>query len=169
MEPRATLLKASFDIAHMVFNAVVADLDDAAATRLIGGNVPAAAPIMAHAIYGEDMIVSQARGAAPLLDSGNWNAKTGILNGSPSMTPDWLALKFSVAGLREYAGAVFARTGEYLELATAAELDKMVPTPLGQEMPVDAFLGAFGIVHVSEHCGEISALKGAQGLQGLPF
>ena len=124
---------------------------------------------MAHAIYGEDMIVSQARGTPPVLDSGSWNARTGILDSSPSMTPDWLALTFNVAGLRDYPSAVFARTGEFLELATTADLDRMVPTPLGNEMPVGAFLGAFGIVHVSEHAGEISALKGAQGLKGLPF
>lgn len=168
MEPRAAIIQSGFDIAHMVFNAVVADLEDQAAASRIG-NVPSAAAIFAHAIYGEDMMVGQADGAPMLLESGDWRERTGITIVSPGMTPEWLALKLNVGGLKQYGEAVFARTGAFLLSATAADFDRTVRSPMGQDITVGAFLNSFGLVHISEHAGEISALKGAQGLKGLPF
>lgn len=168
MEPRAAVIKAGFDIAHMVFNAVVGDLEDTAAAHRIG-NVPSAAAIFAHAIYGEDMMVGQANGAPMLLESGDWRERTGITIVSPGMTPEWLALKLNVDGLRRYGEAVFGRTDAFLVSATATDMDRAIRSPMGQDVTVGAFLNSFGIVHVSEHAGEISALKGAQGLKGLPF
>ena len=170
MEPRATVLKASFDIAHMVFNAVVADLDPAQAEyRLPGDMVPSAAAMIAHAIYGEDMMVGWASAGPTLMDTDSFAARTGITRPQPAMTPDWLSLKFSLDGLKEYATAVFARTNGYLESATAADLDRRVRSPVGSETSGAELLAGFGVVHIAQHTGEISTLKGAQGLKGLPF
>ena len=171
MEPRAAVLKSTFDIAHMVFNAVTADLtEEQCAFELPGGMVPRAAAIFAHAVYGEDVMVNEwARGMEPVLVRGGFMEKAGITAPSNAMTPDWLAMNYNVGGLKEYAEAVFAETSTYLESATAGDMELMVNTPLGQQMPAANALGAFGIVHISEHAGEISALKGAQGAKGLPF
>lgn len=170
MEPRAAVLKASFDLAHMVFNAVVADLQPGqAAFSLPGGMVPSAAAMIAHMLYGEDMMVGQAGGGTMVLESGDFGRRTGIVRPQPSMTPDWLALDFDIGGLKDYADAVFARTSAFLESADVAALDRRVSTPLGTEVTAAEYLGGFGVVHLAEHTGEVSTLKGAQGVKGLPF
>ena len=171
MEPRAAVLHSTFDIAHMVFNAVTADLtDEQCVYELPGGTVPRAAAIFAHAVYGEEVMVNEwARGLEPVLLRGGFMEKAGIAATSAAMTPEWLAMQFNLTGLKEYAAEVFAETSAYLESATAEDMDRMVNTPLGQQMPAANAIGAFGIVHISEHTGEISALKGAQGAKGLPF
>jgi hypothetical protein len=171
MEPRAALLKSSFDIAHMVFNAVVGNLDDAlASSRMNGGNVPPAAAIIAHAVFSEDFMVNgQVRGRTTVLSQDGLQELTGIRRPGPSMTPEWVSTPFSISGLRTYAAAVFAETDTFLRRATQAEMDRSVTTPLGTEVIVAEYLASFGVVHLSEHTGEVSALKGAHGLQGLPF
>jgi hypothetical protein len=170
MEPRAQVLKSSFELAHMVFNAVVGDLsDEMARHRLPGGMVPTAGAMIAHMLYGEDMMVGQVSGEPMLIDSNGWGAKTGIVRVSPAMTPDWLTQDFNLAGLKEYAQAVFARTEAFLERASAADLDKKMPTPIGGEVSGAEYLGGFAVVHIAEHTGEVSTLKGAQGAKGLPF
>lgn len=170
MDPQARLLKETFGIAHMVFNAVTGDMTDEQCAFEVGGTVPRAAAIFAHAVFGEDMVVNQmVRGGETVLERGGFMARTGIAKPSPAITPEFLAMTFDLAGLREYATAVFAETDRFLDSATAAELDREIDTPLGTKMPAGAAMGAFGVVHVSEHAGEISALKGAQGARGLPF
>ena len=171
MEPRAQVLKSTFDIAHMVFNAVTADLTDSQCAYVLqGGTVPRAAAIVAHAVFGEDVVINRmARGIEPVLQRGGFMQRTGISAEAMGMTPEWLAMDFKIEGLREYAEAVFAETSSFHESATAEMLDRSVDTPLGTKMPAAEAIGAFGIVHVSEHTGEISALIGAQGGKGLPF
>lgn len=170
MEPRAAVLQASFDLAHLVFNAVVNDLDgEMGLYRLPGGMVPSAAAIIAHAVFGEDMMVGEASESPRVLESQGFSIRTGILEPSPAMTPEWLGMDFDLAGLKGYAEAVFARTSEFLQSATAAQLDRRIATPIGREMSAAEYLGGFGVVHIAEHAGEVSALKGAQGLKGLPF
>lgn len=170
MEPRAALLKSSFDLAHMVFNAVVGDLlPEHAAYTLPGGMVPTAAAMIGHVLYGEDMMVSQASGEPMVLDSNSFGQRTGILRPQPAMTPEWLGLTFDLAGLRDYGAAVFARTDAFLQRATAEALDRRITSPLGTEIAAAEYLAGFGVVHIAEHTGEVSTLKGAQGAKGLPF
>jgi len=170
LDPRVEVLKASFDVAHMVFNGIVGDLAaDAVEYSIPGSTVPKLGAIMAHAIYGEDVIVNGVSGKEIALTRLNLQASTGMVQLSNVMTPEWCQLAFDLEGLKAYAAAVFAETDDFLSRATTAELDRLVPTPLGTEMSGAARMGAFGVVHLMEHAGEISALKGAHGLKGLPF
>lgn len=170
MEPRAALIKGSFDLVHFVYDAVVQDLtDQSAAYFLPNGTVPTPLAILAHAIFSEDMMVAEIAQEPMVLVSGGFGDRTGIAQPNPRMSPEWHASAFKLDGLREYARAVFARTSNFLEAATAAELDRQVTTPMGQPISGADFLASFGVVHFSQHVGELSALKGAQGLKGLPF
>lgn len=170
MDPRITVLKATFDVAHMVFNAVITDLDEETALyRLPGGLVPPAATVIAHALYSEDTIVAELSGLSRVIDSGRLREATGILAPDPSMTDAWLAQAFELPPLTEYAQSVFARTHAFLAAATNEQLDRLVPTPLGTQVTAAEFLGAFGVVHLAEHTGEVAAIKGATGKRGLPF
>jgi hypothetical protein len=154
----------------MVFNVVVADLQPHQAVyRLTGDVVPSAAAMIAHVLYGEDMMLSQASGTPMVLDSDGFASRTGITRPQPSMTPEWLALDFDLDGLKEYAAAVFQRTGAFLDSAGPDALDRRVTSPLGTEVGVAEFLAGFGVVHLAQHTGEVTTLKGAQGARGLPF
>lgn len=169
MEPRAAVLKNAFETVHMVFNAVTADMtDEAARYEAPGGTLPNAAAIIAHTLWGEDMVVNAALERRTLLESGRF-APTGMASPMNAMTPEFLAQSFDLKALREYADAVFANTSSGLETISAAALDRMLPTPLGTQMDAASFMASFGVVHVGVHTGDISALKGVQGLRGLPF
>ena len=52
---------------------------------------------------------------------------------------------------------------------TPADLERKVDTGFIGEQTIAFVLGNIGVWHVAEHNGEIAALKGAQGLKGLPF
>ena len=169
MEPRASVLKSAFETAHMVFNAVTADLtEEAARFEMPGGTMPDAAAIIAHTLWGEDMVVNTAIERPTLLESGRF-APTGMAGPMNAMTPEFLAQSFDLKALREYAAEVFANTASGLESVTAAQLDRLLPTPIDSEMDAAGFMASFGIVHLGIHTGDISAIKGAQGLRGLPF
>lgn len=170
MEPRAALIKTSFDTAQMVFNAVVGDLDEETARyTLPGGMVPSAAAMIAHVIYGQDMMVAELSRQPLVLDRPGIRQETGITVVSASMSPEWLACSYNIAGLKQYSAAVFERTGEYLQNVTTAELDLVVPTPIGTQSSAADLLASIGVVHLAEHTGEVSTLKGACGKVGLPF
>lgn len=171
MDPRAVVLKASLDTAHFVFNLVVGDMTQEMVTyRIPEGTVPPAMAILAHALLGEDMVIhQQVRGAELVLTEGGFAAATGIATPSPSMTPEWVATTFDLDGIRAYAAALFAKTDEFLAHATAEELDRMLTSPLGNEVTAAEMIAAFVVVHVAIHVGEVAALKGAQGILGMPF
>lgn len=169
MEPRAQTLKAGFDIAHMIFGGVVDGLTQAAVEKTFpGATIAAAGPILAHAIFDEDMMVASAFGQKTVLESQGLGGKTGITNPGGFMTPEWLASKYNLQELLAYSQAVFANTGKLLDAATATQLDNQVDTPFGKRSAAD-YLGSLGVVHLSSHIGEVSALKGLQGMKGLPF
>lgn len=82
------------------------------------------------------------------------------------MEPDWdISLDMDV--FRQYAAAVYAATDEYLANVSDAELEKVVDAGFAPPMPAGSFVANILAWHVATHQGEISALKGVQGLEGL--
>jgi hypothetical protein len=63
---------------------------------------------------------------------------------------------------------MYAATDDFLATASDDALDAEVAAG-GGKMPLGRWVGAVGVWHVMSHQGEISAVKGAQGLKGLPF
>lgn len=171
MVPEIAPTKAAFDLSHQLFLGMLGDISPHLATRVFAGStMSSAAPILAHAVYSEDMMVNQqVRRGTTLLESGDWMAKTGIPMASPMQTPEWCAATYNWFALTEYAAAVFGSTTEYLKSASAADLARPVSTPLGQSVPASEYLATFGVVHVVMHMGEIAAIKGLSGMKGLPF
>ncbi len=60
-----------------------------------------------------------------------------------------------------YADAVRARTLEYLSSMTLEEFDKTISMPRLGDVTIGALFG-FTVVHLAEHAGEISYLRGIQ-------
>jgi uncharacterized damage-inducible protein DinB len=73
----------------------------------------------------------------------------------------------ALAPVLAYAAAVRDATHECLARLTEDELDRRVSF-FGRESSVAEVLARF-VTHTGCHAGEIAAVKGMQGLQGLPF
>ena len=168
------LLRSQFKLAHQLLAGIMNDeVTDAVAASVPAGNVQPIGTIYAHLALAEDWFIS-ARGyeRPTLFETGGWAEKTGITAAmSPRMVPEWLegATALNMAGVREYATAVFAQTDDALEFLGDAALAREVDAPLGGMTTVEGLFASLGVYHLVEHSGEIAALKGIQELKGLPF
>jgi uncharacterized damage-inducible protein DinB len=70
--------------------------------------------------------------------------------------------------LHAFAGEVQRMTQDWLSSLAPADLEPRRDTTAG-EVNVGQMLALFVIWHINAHCGEISALKGCQGLTGYPW
>jgi len=69
---------------------------------------------------------------------------------------------------QEYADAVFAATDAYVADLPDSELERKIQGAIG-EYTVGWGIAILLCQHAAQHSGEIAALKGIQGLKGLPF
>jgi DinB superfamily len=127
---------------------------------------------MAHLVYDEDMIVNgMLLGKAPL-SATTFAGKTGISDPQFAIAPEWpTKLRLNVTEFRAYQKAVFAVTDTYLASLKESDLDReldMTSMGMGKQNVGWAF-GMLIIGHANNLAGEISALKGVQGLKGYPF
>ena len=77
-------------------------------------------------------------------------------------------VRLDLPAARAYAQAVYAATDAYLAGLTAEDLDRDVDL-FGMSQSLGAALGNFVIGHCHDMMGEISCLKGLQGVRGYPF
>lgn len=145
---------------------------DAAVLRHGQGMVHSIAAIYAHAVLWEDTVIhTKLRGAPSVFESGVWGSKIGVPSPGfpPALTEEWAAsIDLVRPAFDDYARDVYAATDAYLAAAGDDELAKTTFGP-GGEMPVARFLALNLSTHFIEHTGEIAALKGVQGLRGLPY
>ena len=73
-----------------------------------------------------------------------------------------------LSALHEYADKVQSAAQEWLSTLTPVDLERRMNTSIG-ELNLGQLLEAYIIWHINVHCGEISALKGCQGLKGYPW
>jgi hypothetical protein len=123
--------------------------------------------IYAHTIFSEDGLLNGLiRGEKPVYYSGGWAEKVGVEMPKGGMDPDW-APSMDIGLFREYAQAVYQATDTFLANATDDELNKVVDAGFAPAMPTQSFVANILAWHVATHQGEISALKGVQGVDGL--
>jgi hypothetical protein len=85
-------------------------------------------------------------------------------------SPEWArGVKLNLAPFREYAKAVYAATDAYIAGLSDADLERKVQTGFVGEQTVAFVMSSILAWHAAQHTGEIAALKGVQGLKGLPF
>jgi uncharacterized damage-inducible protein DinB len=164
------LLQAQFKQAHTVIEQVIDDCDDEALTKIVGGNIGSISAIYAHLVFDEDGWIAGVADRDRLWESGGWPSKTGLDMPGPMQTQEWAQSgpRYDLAAFREYAQEVYAATDDYLSNVSDDALDAETQAG-GGKAPVARWVGAVGLWHVMSHQGEISALKGVQGLKGLPF
>ncbi len=170
------LLRSMMDTNHQILEGTMADVTGEVAHWSPPGQAVPIGAMYAHVIIGEDFLLSGLRGTAPI-GASTFAGKMGVSEPPPPASgtgwSDWAhRVRVDLTALRAYAQAVYANTDAYLASASDAELDKVGKHPLSGMLPdmsPAAFVGNLLSGHVANHCGEISALKGEQGLKGYPF
>ncbi len=164
------LLREQFKTMHQFLDMTIADCtpeviektDDAWTINKIGS-------LYAHIVLAEDMMVGgMGKGGELVLKSDGWEGKLGVDAASARQDEALAGLTIDLDVFREYAKAVGTATEEFLANATGEQLEKEIDGPVGKQ-PYITFLANIGLTHVAGHWGEIAALKGVQGLKGLPF
>ncbi|MEM7343308.1 MAG: DinB family protein [Chloroflexota bacterium] len=125
----------------------------------------------AHVVTGIDFfLLGLAAGKAPLLTS-SFSEKSGI-SSPPPAGGDWVewasTVKVDLPAMHAYSNAVFAAVDDYL--ASLSDEDLYTEKEFGSAGS-QTVLWAFNILILNtySHVGEISCIKGMQGLKGYPF
>lgn len=162
------LLRGQMESMHATLEAAIGDCPNAVlARKLPGSTITSIAAIYAHTVFGEDGLMNGlVRGATPVYYAGGWAQKIGLEMPQGGLEPDW-DVKYDLGLFRSYAAAVYQSTDDYLASASDAEFDRIVDAGFAPPMPIKAFVGNILLWHIATHQGEISALKGAQGINGL--
>jgi len=162
------MLRAQMAEMHRYLDMAVGDCPtEMAGKRLPGAKINSIGAIYAHCIFGEDGLLNGLiRGGAPVYYAGGWAQKIGIDMPKGGLEPDWTP-NVDLGLFREYAAAVHKSMDDYLAGATDDDLARVVNPGFAPPMPVGTFIGGLLLWHVATHQGEISALKGVQGIDGL--
>ena len=169
----ATTLQAMFAQMHGWLEGTTQDLTtEQCHWQPSGRVVPAGAHYAHHVMGAEDMMINMMiRGTTPLV-MGEWQDRTGVSEILPMGAWDEWARRITIElpSLRTYAQAVYANTDAYLATITPEEWNRKLDlSAVGMgESTVGALLTDV-LLDGAAHCGEISAVKGLQGLQGYPF
>ena len=123
-----------------------------------------------HLIAAEDRYFQTIIQGQPMLwETGGWSQQIGLPH-PPAAGRGWDEVKatlVTLAPVQAYAQAVRATTESYLAALTDEELDRTVQF-FGGDRPVADVIATF-VSHTVGHAGEIAALRGVQGVKGLPF
>lgn len=133
-----------------------------------GGTINPIAVIYAHLLLSEDAMMSRALGdGETVFAREGWADRLGFEEAAGFQAAEWRDRAIDVPAFREYAASVYRTTDELL----AAASDEVLARNVGRNQPMTAleFVAQIGVLHVSEHWGEIAALKGVRGAKGLAF
>lgn len=164
------LMREQYALAHQLFESTMADVTAPVAASVPAGTIQHIGSIAAHAIMSEDMMTSMAMGVAPLFRGSDWFGRLGVPETQiPQNSDAWAAgIHLDVDAFKQYTAEVFARTMNWLGTVDEASLNREVDGPFGKTT-VLRLTGGVSLYHLAEHTGEIAAIKGVQGLKGLPF
>ena len=166
-----TYLRGQLQFAHNTLEQVVDGLDGGLLHKTHPGSTSQCiAAIYAHAVLAEDGILNgMIMSRAPLFNA-DLASKTGVpMNPTPQQNDAWAkSIKMNLPAFREFARTVYANTDKIVADMDDATAEAIVDTPLGKQ-PRQEFIGNLGVTHMWGHLGEIAALKGVDGLKGLPF
>jgi hypothetical protein len=172
------VLKAAVQSAHHTLEATMADVTDEIANQPAPGSANPIGASYAHAVLVEDAVVhGMLQGQAPLMLT-TWAGRTGV--DKPMPMPgmvqgdigEWYhTVHVDVTACRAYAQAVYAASEGFIGAADDATLARDIDlSMIGMGMmPLAVVFSLLVTGHLNNLCGEISAVKGAQGLKGYPF
>lgn len=167
------LLTTQLKSAHELLETTISGVDETSAHFTAIGKAMPLGAAYAHAVISEDMILCQMlTHTTPLADN---NAETGLSIPMPTMDKwktheQWYqTVKVDLAKLRVFAQKVYEATEKYISTLKESDLDEEIDIP-GMGIRTRAhIISDFIIMHLASLAGEISAIKGVQGLKGYPF
>jgi hypothetical protein len=173
-----TLLRDQLKEAHGLLEATVGDSTPDQVHYVPEGHALPVGAAYAHVIVSEDILVNVMLKGQQLIGS-TPGVETGLSEPMPRFDPeawagykDWTRrVRVDVPSLRRYAEKVYAASDAYLASLSNADLDGPADlSRFGWGTPqLASFLSRTVIAHVDNLTGEISAVKGVQGLKGYPF
>lgn len=130
----------------------------------------------AHLVFSEDFFTHFfLQGKQPLFETA-WKDKTGISELQPTewehAYPKWLkTVQIDVPKAQKYAKAVYKATEDFVAGLSDKDLEKDVDMSMfGMgARPMGDFINNMILGHTWSIMGEVSVLKGIQGLKGYPF
>jgi hypothetical protein len=167
-----TVLREGIRWGHDLVEQVMADVTTEQAHTAPAGSAHSIAAIYAHGILAEDgSINGMLRGGAPLFVA-RWAATCGVPAPTMVLSEAWSrGLRVDLEALRQYSQAVSEATEAYLATLNSTDLDEikdLSAVGLG-ERTVGRMLNVLVAEHLNNMAGELSCLKGLQGLKGYPF
>ncbi|MCO6450079.1 MAG: DinB family protein [Caldilineales bacterium] len=136
------------------------------------GTANTLAALYAHAVCGIDGVLNLLLRNTASHFSTDWAGRTGVSEPRWNITPEWSrSVRIDLAAMRPYVEMVYAEADAHMAALTEDDLEREINLSsqgLGKRN-VDWCLSALMTGHVNNMAGEISCLKGVQGLQGYPF
>lgn len=161
---------------HQYMNQTMEGVTNEVASFMPPGVANPIAGTYAHLVMSEDFFINgMIQQKAPLFET-DWKDKTGASELQPteweSAYPKWLKeVKIDITQINEYAKAVFINSETYVASLTDEDLLKEIDmSAFGMgNRTLGSVLGSMVVGHLNNIMGEISVLKGIQGLKGYPF
>jgi hypothetical protein len=154
---------------HVMGDQVLEGLTEEVAHWEPGGTTNNIAQLIAHLTMGQDRAVNVAiRGGQSVFELQGWAGKTGI---PPDRGAVWTkGWRLKLEAFREYRTEVNSSVKAFFEIAQPSDFEGEVqwgaPGMMRSRLWV---LGMPATAHLRFHSGEISTIKGLQGLKGLPY
>jgi hypothetical protein len=160
-----TYAKKTLEQTFALFNVIADGLTDAQYNWKPEGTANNIAKSHVHAMSSIDFFINATLAGGQMI----W-PEVAARNGLPeNPTEIWAhASPIPFPPMKEYAARVQKAALDYVSTLSDADLDREVETPFFGKKNV-AFLVALSGVHAMGHGGDIAAIKGLQGLKGLPF
>lgn len=141
-----------------------------------GATISSIAHIYVHAVMTEDEAISRALGHEPLRHDEPYAA---VLPSGIAVTPEWDPTGFFDPTVHDYVAAVRQRGLAGLPALGGSDIERDVPfyrllvrdgrwDVAKEEVPLHFFLSDNVVLHTFEHIGEIAALRGVAGGEGIP-
>lgn len=170
------LVHVSLSFAFEVLEGLVSDLTQEQADWMPPGNAIPIGSLYWHIIKYVDHIVHDwGMGQPSLRQRAGWQEKVVIASPPPDPEDPMMDLRAIRGGVRvdlsalhDYARATARTILDWLASLTPEDMLRTVPTPIGDQT-LGQVMEVFIIGHINCHSGEISALRGCQGLQGYPW
>ena len=174
------LLREQLVNAHQQLDQMMAEVSAEQAHWAPPGKAHPIGALYTHILLYEDLILHFLVQGQPPLFMDEWEGRVGVselppLPSAETGVPDWSAwargARFDLDQLRAYSQAVYASSDTTLSALGDDDLTRTVDLGwlgLGQP-PLRWVIDRFVIGHADAHLGEISCVKGVQGLQGYGF
>jgi hypothetical protein len=162
-------------MAHEALEGTMAGLSPEQVTWEPPGRAFSIAANYVHVVGSENMGIQKLLRGRELLATTSWAGRTGVSE-MPPLGPGADLKSWSrhstvdLPALQRYGQAVYAMTDEYVASMRPEDFTRPLDlTALGLGQQSVLFVLTALLLNSSMHCGEISCLKGLQGLQGYPM